>query len=548
MIIFSFSIQSAAVLRPQDPAYWERIPVPEGARVILKANKERYFVGEDIVVQFVLENTGLKPFRIMIGGNRCADSRDMSFRITVKDESGRRLWDPMICRRHCTYSREIPQWREVKPGGKYAQTLHLHKYFMFEKPGTYSISISSGLGWAKAKDREHPVGNVKLHIVMPPGKKVVLRRPPTPESTKEMIELLNHPQKRIVLQHASQLMCRLPDPDYEVKPSRQLRASGCCEIERPWKAEHSWRPEFARPALEGAKKMLTWRDLNGMEYAAFIIGYLGGEKELPSLIDGLDYVLGERKYTPYDTYSDLLGAAEMLVCKGVKAPESPGSPGEAAVFLAAIKAREDFRPKDWVATARRLLQHKLFYIRQLALKSLPRPVDRQFLDLVVKSLEDSEYAVRREAIFAAESIKSPELKEHVFKVLETSNNEKILGQALRVAKSLDLLPEALLAIANRFNEPRTASMCNNFMAYTINRKEIRGFYCHGQISPENARQLKARWTSFLKAHMEDIRSGRRYVVGDPELTPDLIPEGCGIVLDSGERWPSRVTTNPASEH
>ena len=535
LLLCLLPVTTEAGIRQDTPSFWEQIPVPDGARVTLKPDKKQYFIGEDVVVQYVLENTGTKPFKIRIGGDYCADSRHFRFFVKVQDESGKKIPDPLRCRRRCGHGRGKTRHLEIKPGEKYSEALTLSKYFLFENPGTYTIRVSHDLGWKNTKERKRPVGEVKVKFLMPPGKKVVLRKAPTPESTKEIVGLMNHPQKRIALSHASELRCRLPDPKYEIEPRNKVHASGCCEVERSWMAENSWSPEFSGPALEHAKRIMSWRDLKGMEYAAFIIACLGGQDEMPTLIEGLDYVLAEMKFTPYDTYSELITAAEMLVCKGVEAPVSPRSPGEAAVFLTAFASRKDFRPQGWETTFRKLLKHRLFYIRQLALKSIPRPVDNQFLDLLVELLGDSEFAVVREACTAAEGLKNPELKEPIINILSNSRSVKIIDLAIKVAKSLSMLPEALLVIAARLDEKGMEIASASVLAY--NTLQTTYFSCSGKIGFVNAEQLKKTWVAFINNHKEEIRGGRKFSVSDAELTPDLIPEACRIFRKSGEAWP-----------
>ena len=49
----------------------EIVPVPEGAHLSLLLDKPRYFLGENVLVHYVLENRSGQPFTISTGGVGC---------------------------------------------------------------------------------------------------------------------------------------------------------------------------------------------------------------------------------------------------------------------------------------------------------------------------------------------------------------------------------------------------------------------------------------------------------------------------------------------
>jgi len=59
----------------------------------------------------------------------------------------------------------------------------------------------------------------------------------------------------------------------------------------------------------------------------------------------------------------------------------------------------------------------------------------------------------------------------------------------------------------------------------------------GKITKAEARRLKKRWLRFIRAHRSLIRKGHRFRIGDPRLSPQLIPHGFHFTRGSGPAWP-----------
>jgi hypothetical protein len=63
-------------------------PVPEGTMVTLEFDRPDYFLGENVLVHFVLQNTGDTPFEASWGGDYRGASRHLRFKVTA----GRHGW------------------------------------------------------------------------------------------------------------------------------------------------------------------------------------------------------------------------------------------------------------------------------------------------------------------------------------------------------------------------------------------------------------------------------------------------------------------------
>ena len=71
-----------------------RNPVPDGAKVTIESDKQAYFLGENVLLHFILENAGNKPFEADFGGDYRGATRHLRFKVAAIDDSGRMAEDP----------------------------------------------------------------------------------------------------------------------------------------------------------------------------------------------------------------------------------------------------------------------------------------------------------------------------------------------------------------------------------------------------------------------------------------------------------------------
>ena len=153
-------------VRASEPSMWGTSttqPVPEGAAVALVFDRQEYFLGENILVHFVIENTGGVPFSSHWGGDSRGSSRPLRFKVTATDETGRVAEDPdpfPMC------FGGFGGQHTLKPGEKFITTLALMRYCQIDKPGVYTIRATHDFGW-KEGERKRPVGEAKITLRMP---------------------------------------------------------------------------------------------------------------------------------------------------------------------------------------------------------------------------------------------------------------------------------------------------------------------------------------------------------------------------------------------
>ena len=173
-------------VRASEPSMWGTSttqPVPEGAAVALVFDRQEYFLGENILVHFVIENTGGVPFSSHWGGDSRGSSRPLRFKVTATDETGRVAEDPdpfPMC------FGGFGGQHTLKPGEKFITTLALMRYCQIDKPGVYTIRATHDFGW-KEGERKRPVGEAKITLRMPDATQaegVVAQMEQLPEQTQ----------------------------------------------------------------------------------------------------------------------------------------------------------------------------------------------------------------------------------------------------------------------------------------------------------------------------------------------------------------------------
>jgi len=564
------------------------LPVMKDARVTLLLDKDEYLLGENVLLHYCLANTGEKPFKINMGGDYRGVWRHLRFTVAAMGEDGKPVPDPdpsTLCMGGLVWSREL------KPGETVFKSLPLIRYCRFEKPGVYTVRASHDLGWKGT--RETPVGEVKIKLVMPTTEQArgvveemyrlpedpnvtagekgrryadfsALRHPvylrlllerakegctralrgiqyiPTPEATQALVELLGHNDPEFVVKVARSLRMRLPDP----RPQREPRPASHFDATRRWLVPASWQERFAPATRAHARKLLTRKDLESVACGAFVIRSIGKADDLPALIRALDWLVVQ--LTEAETQRQMLTrerdicdalrhAARKLVRAGSRVPPAPRSPGETVVFLTALAARDDFRPKGWEAQCREFLRHDRVYVRRVALECLPRPWPAACRRLLPTLLADPDVEVLVRAVCAAQRAKAPELHRPVLKVVASAKDEWLLRTAHNAAMDLGARVESLDVLASRLDEAEIGRYALRYLVNSV--VETPGVSGSRKLEPGTARALKTRWTEFLQEHREALEAGRRFKLGGPELTPDILPSGYQFRLKDGKTWP-----------
>ncbi len=140
-------------------------PAPAPATVSIELDRTEYFLGENVLLQFCIENTGKKGFKIDLGGDYRGASRALRFSVEAFDAAGRLCDDPdpsEFCMGGIGYSPMI------EPGKKHYESVPLLRYRRIDNPGVYKIQVShDGVGWGDTPDRQWPVAETIIKFSRP---------------------------------------------------------------------------------------------------------------------------------------------------------------------------------------------------------------------------------------------------------------------------------------------------------------------------------------------------------------------------------------------
>src|SRR5262249_1276114 len=111
-------------------------PPPGTPRVVLSADKPTFFLGENVLIHYCLENTSAGPFQISEGSDYQFASRHQRFKITMIDERGTPVADPDPAGSNMGGIGMTPT---IAAHGHWCESLQLLRYARPALPGSYTI-------------------------------------------------------------------------------------------------------------------------------------------------------------------------------------------------------------------------------------------------------------------------------------------------------------------------------------------------------------------------------------------------------------------------
>jgi HEAT repeat protein len=552
-------------VRAQDdePRRDGRWPVPPDARVSVELDKKTFFLGENIVLHYVVENTGKTPFQVFTGCDGRNGVRALRFKVTATDETGVEAADPFpVITDHGGLGGE----HEVHPGQKHYESVPLYPYRRLERPGVYTIRVWHDLGWEETGDRVTPAAEVTLTVVMPTPKQAREvaeatyrlprprsiasgeKRPPypdfavfqqavylpvfaprakagcpkaleaiasiaDPEATRTLIELTGHKDEAFGREALEALMYRLPIPDLEEQfTDEQYR----------WLTDKSWRPEFTPAVRRIGRGRLQGTHPRDLQAGAHVMFCLGDQEDLPAVIRGLDTTLAGVKSATLDDRTEwkLRDAALEMMRRGVRLPGRPRSPGERLLFARAIEEVPGYRPAGWEKTYARLLQDDLPFVRDTALRGLPCGPPPELAELLPALLRDPDVVVRTSACWACLKVNSDELQQPLLDVLATARDAELMRSAHMVAFHHALVPrfDVLRVLVRRLGEPGMARRCLEYLGQIVEDESTLKYsddkdnpYC---LAPKEVVACQRAWWAFLKTREKELAAGKTYTAGE----------------------------------
>lgn len=565
--------------------------VPPNARITLVPRRADYFLGENIIADFRVENAGETPFTVSVGGDYRGGTRADRFKISARDAQGNLVADP---RPNETNFGGLGGSIPVPPSGNWTQTLSLLPYLRFETPGEYEITARHDLGWHATPEHPLPVARATIRLQMPtpeqarqiveqaealPKYENVLngRRNPrewanfsalhypvylpilapkiragdartlpsvaqleTPEATRFLIELLDA-KPEIARQSAQYLTARLPinDADPMIPPTLAGDPTIVAVVKaRRERVERSWRPEFAAPALDYARRALKSDDREMLRLGAHLMLNLGMAPDYPQVIAALNRRLERTIATPrwhfvgdgrddndgwqlQNDSQELMRAARQIGLRDAATPRGGATAADIAIEIWRMKTDEARLELAWSNRAAPLLRHRVPLIRQLALESLTPPYDLKSRPLVRQPialapavraalpalLADPDISVRVAAVELAGASRDRTLASDVLKNLAQTRNSWDVAPANRAAYELGLSVRGAQIWANRLEQPKMFRLAIDSL---IELTTGRGLSGYGTRDAEQGAVFLPRWREFLHANSAALDAGRLF--------------------------------------
>lgn len=386
------------------------VPVPPEARVTLELDKPQYYLGENALVHFRLENTGAKPFSYSYGGDYRGASRSLRFKLTATGPNGLPAADPDPS----GFSMGgLGGTSTLAPGAHVYFSLPLVQYCRLDQPGRYLLRVTHDFGWKATPARPLPFGEATVSFRMPTpaqAKQVIadmdavpapgmhgwgeksdpypdfsaLRYPvylpllqaqakskvprefatalqgissiPTPDATQALLALTDDPDADRALSAGLALNARLPDPELTGKMVHRSVFADPSAAPRAVLIQQSWRPGFAPAVRARAKRFLLSSNTDAVVCGAFMLECAGTKADLPVLLDALDTAVEKAPSLPiptayypfsYGACTELERALLVQMQRGSVPPAAPRTLAEQDFFLLALAAKPEFRPASW---------------------------------------------------------------------------------------------------------------------------------------------------------------------------------------------------------
>jgi len=571
--------------------------VPEGAKVTLELDRSDYFLGENVLVHFVLHNTGDTPFEASWGGDYRGASRHLRFKVIATDETGQAAEDPDPSPM-CMGGLGGP--KTLKPGEKFTTSLPLMRYCDIVKPGVYTIRATHDFGWKEGK-RKRPVGQTRVTFRMPSfqqAQRIVsemvklpdwpdrywgkrsppyadfrcLRHPiylqiltdlardgdkrafeglgliPAVKANTALIQLAGSPNKELALKAATTLNSRLPYPQSHYittfpgdSKEPQLSIRGRL-VQRAWDEE-------LVPKVRGlAGKLLASDDLPTVAAAAFMITSVGTREDAPAVLAAIKKARNptfRNRTEPKDNILDmpqpireLLRTMDTLRTRGYYLGESVSGNAEILLYFHILKGDSSPRPKLYRQFLNAFGSSSWFPIREAAVRSIPKTIPPEYRSFVLERLEDKDLGVCRAACTAAGMSKDKRFLQPLLDIIATEQHEWLLREASNATQKL--MPGTTLAIlevwADRLADADIYPLALDALQQVLDVPSG-GYSGRTDLSRSERLQLRKEWKKFLALHADEIRAGKRFKLSDPAVTPELVGRARSWRLPDGTSWP-----------
>jgi len=568
---------------------------PADAHVVLELDKPQYFLGENILLHFRVENRGAEPFVISMGGDYRGAARHLRFKISAirldgnAEERGKTVADPYPGTMNFG---GMFGSSTVDPGGHYYDSLALMSYCRFDLPGTYRVTATHDLGWPAGKA---PVGATTIKLLMPTPAQAAavlaemkgltrdggvligtkgrpfadfstlrypvylpLLRTEAQKGSREALEGIGN----IAIPEATQALIDLAateappasDKDWQPRATELLAGRLPIPAEAPanpfvgpstqhdWLVQQSWRSEFA-PAVRAVGRRLVVRDNQiSLRCGASMLESIGTIADIGEVHLALQARLEKSVRIPrvrsMDSRDDPGWPIQDDILQLLSTAKALCKSAKRAPDLPVNDASQlidisTLPPAEFQTSAAVLLHHRIPFMRQWALENLKPPLADSVMQQLSALIADSDVQVQTSAVALAGKTGDRRFAEPILQVLATSRGYWLMDTVGYTAPKLGVPYEAWEIWANRLNEP------DMMVAAILHLAEVTGSNISGyrtDLPANTGAALQPKWQAFLKAHRAELLTGKRFPIGSPEITPDLFPPHFQFQTPKG-MWP-----------
>ncbi len=507
------------------------------ARVTLNSDKSSYFLGENVLIHFSVENLGPGPLGVDLGGDYRGAPRSLRFKVKAFDEHGQLLEDPHpnpMC------FGGLGGKTEVKPGKAFVTSLALAHYRRIPQAGKYHIVVSHDLGWkspaSASTDLEfkHPspqqaeaivqamaatplnqgvswgqkspdyrdFWTLSYPIYLEPLEKLAASQPealigigqtPVIAAVPSLRTLACNP--KLKLEASRQLCLRLPE--------RGQKQPGFGSEERARLARLGWSPAFAWPVGALARELIGMSD----EYVcqgAFMLARIGQADDLPALLQCLErYLPAVSSYPRPAGPGDQLERAVAALPWPKKFPTPPAIRGAWLLKRLLEKPGPPMIQKGLVDSSGR--------VRELAILAIPSAQVRSYRDRLKLLLHDADPGVQ---VAVCDKLAG---EAAILELVRATPNEWVLRAAAGACTAKHRW-ECALALCDRLEEKEHWLVVFQLLADQVMTR-VKGNSSNGVPDDSELKILRSRWHQFLTDHKGELEAGRTFAQIPSELIP-----------------------------
>ena len=507
-------------------------------QVSLTSERERYFVGENVLLQFTVKNTGKQPLKIDVGGDYRGAPRSLRFKVEASDAQGRALPDPHP---NPACFGGLGCQPSLKSGESFSASLALAHYRRIPGKGRYRISASHDLGWkqpgqawlelefvepspSQARQLVHTMARLpeRVSISMgqptPPFKDFWTLSYPvylpalaelaatpggvqalsgmgqiaTPAATQQLLRLAQRPDLRLPAAHqlCLRLPTRAPDAQFGVQERKRL-------------AQGSWNQKLRERARELGGRLLAGSD-EEVSCAATLLAELGDGRDVPALLHRLDHYL-----VPVSTYprpagpcNDLERALAAQLAR-TPFPVTPIPPAPSALLI------QLSRPQPSSDLIEAGLQCRTARVREQAVLAIKESTPyRDKLRALVRDLDPGVQVAACEKLAGDDA---------VLDLVGRTTDEWVLRAAAQACQTRRW--ECAQILLPRLSDPtRWRIIYVQLLDLVLTR--VPGYSSNGEPDAAELTRLCGAWRDFLVQHRAELQAGTTYKTLPPALIPN----------------------------